>query len=243
MLIAGLASDSQSWQPIVEELSRHYLVILPDNRGAGRTTPQDVETSIQHIANDCVALLGHLGLPSATLLGHSMGGFVALECAIRYPERVSGLILAGTSAFSSARNNLLFRDWVSYLKSGLDSELWFRNLFYWLFSKRFFEDTKALTDAVRLAVEYPYPQSVIALEKQVNAIMEFNCQEHLSKIEAKTLIICGKEDLLFPPEDSIKVLQAIPRARAALIENAPHAIHVEYPQAFTDRILHFLSNG
>ncbi len=243
MLIAGLASDSQSWQPIVEELSRHYLVILPDNRGVGRTKPQDIETSIHHIANDCNALLGHLGLPSATLLGHSMGGFVALDCAIRYPERVSNLILAGTSAFNSVRNNLLFRDWALYLRYGLDSELWFRNLFYWILSKHFFEDSKTLDDAVRLAIEYPYPQSDIAFEKQVNAIMKFNCEEHLSNIEAKTLIMCGKEDLLFPPEDSIKVLQAIPRASVSLIENAAHSIHMENPKAFTDCILHFLSNG
>ena len=117
MLIAGRASDSQSWQPIVEELSQHYLVILPDNRGVGRTKPQDIETSIQQIADDCMALIGHLGLSSVTLLGHSMGGFVALDCAIRYPERVSQLILAGTSAFNSERNKALFQDWVSYLQS------------------------------------------------------------------------------------------------------------------------------
>ena len=69
MLIAGLASDSQSWLPIVEDLSRDFLVITLDNRGTGRTTPQDVETSIGHIAEDCMALVRHLGLSSVTLLG------------------------------------------------------------------------------------------------------------------------------------------------------------------------------
>ena len=86
MLISGLASDSQSWQPVLERLSRHYSVIIFDNRGVGRTKPQDPGISIPRIADDCVALIEHLGLPSAALLGHSMGGFVALDCAIRYPE-------------------------------------------------------------------------------------------------------------------------------------------------------------
>ena len=243
MLIAGLASDSQSWQPIVEELSQHYLVILPDNRGSGRTKPQDIETSIQHIADYCMALLGHLGLSSATLLGHSMGGFVALDCAIRYPAHVSKLILAGTSALNSDRNNSLFRDWVSYLRSGMGFEHWIRNLFYWIFSRRFFENRETLNDALRFAIEYSYPQSDVAFEKQVNAIQEFNCQEKLPGIKAKTLIISGKEDLLFSPEDSIRVLQAIPRTSVCLIEKAAHSVHMENPKAFTECVLHFLGNS
>ncbi|MFA6972048.1 MAG: alpha/beta hydrolase [Gallionella sp.] len=241
MFIAGLASDSQSWQPIVEELSLNYLVIRPDNRGAGRTKPQNIETSIQHIADDCIALIEYLGLSSVTLIGHSMGGFVALDCAIRYPEQVANLILAGTSAFNSERNNALFRDWVSDMRSGMDPERWFRNIFYWIFSKRLFENEETLNDAVRFAIEYPYPQSDIAFEKQVNAIRKFNCRKSLPGIKSNTLIVFGKEDLLFPPEESIKVLHAIPGARVSLIEDAAHAIHVENPNAFTDCVSHFLS--
>ena len=56
LLIAGLASDSQSWLPVVEELASYYQVILPDNRGVGRTEPQDVEISIKAIAEDCLAI-------------------------------------------------------------------------------------------------------------------------------------------------------------------------------------------
>ncbi len=242
MLIAGLASDSQSWQPIVEDLAQNYRVILPDNRGAGRTKPQDIETSIQHIADDCSALIEHLGLSPVTLLGHSMGGFVALDCAIRYPEHVSKLILAGTSAFNSERNNALFHDWTSYLGSGMDLERWFRNTFYWIFSRCFFENKETLSDAVRFAIEYPYPQSSIAFEKQVKAIKEFNCQKSLPSIKPKTLIIFGKEDLLFPPEENIKVLQAIPSTNVSLIANAAHSIHMENPKAFTDCVSYFLSN-
>lgn len=242
MLVSGLASDSQSWQPIIKDLSRHYCVIIPDNRGTGRTKPQDIETSIQKITDDCVSLIRYLGLSSVALLGHSMGGFVTLDCAIRYPKHVSKLILAGTSAFNSARNNALFSDWASYLESGMELESWFRNIFYWIFSKHFFEDNDALNDAVRFAVEYPYPQSSIAFTKQVNAIEEFGCLEELPNIRVKTLILCGNGDLLFPPEESIKVLQAIPGSTFSLIEDAAHSIHMENPKGFTDCILNFLSN-
>jgi pimeloyl-ACP methyl ester carboxylesterase len=243
MLVAGLGSDSQSWQPIIEDLSWHYRVIIPDNRGVGRTKPQEIETSIQQIADDCIALARYLGLLSVNLLGHSMGGFVALDCAIRYPECLSKLILAGTSAFNSPRNNALFLDWASYLESGMDLEHWFRNVFYWIFSERFFRNKGDFNDAVRFALEYPYPQSKIAFRKQVNAIKEFNCLESLPRITLETLIICGKEDLLFPYEESINVLQAIPKSVVSLIEDVAHSIHMENPNAFTNCVSNFLSNG
>jgi len=88
LLIAGLASDSQSWQPIIGELTSRCQVITVDNRGVGRTSPLDVETSVHTMATDCIALVKHLGLKSLNILGHSMGGFVAQECAIHYPEYV-----------------------------------------------------------------------------------------------------------------------------------------------------------
>ena len=124
----------------------------------------------------------------------------------------------------------------------MNLELWFRNIFYWIFSGRFFENKVALDAAMRFALEYPYPQSAVAFEKQVEAANLFNCKDSLAYIKQKTLIICGKEDLLFPPEDSINVLQAIPETGVAIIEDAAHSIHMENPGAFTDCVLHFLSN-
>jgi len=243
MLVAGLASDSQSWLPMLDALSQHYLVILPDNRGAGRTEPQDTENSIRHMADDCMALLDHLQLPSAALLGHSMGGFVAQDCAIRYPARVSRLILAATAPFNSERNNILFRDWVSYLKSGMNPEQWFRNLYYWILSRHFFTDRNKLADALQFALNYPYPQSETAFEKQVEAIAAFNCRNKLADIQAETLIICGKEDQLFPPEDSIRILQAIRNSSVRVIEDVAHSIPMESPGALADCILQFLDKG
>jgi len=242
LLIAGLASDSQSWLPIVEELSRNYMVITFDNRGVGRTKPQDVKTSIKDITEDCLALIKHLRLSSVNLLGHSMGGFVALDCAVRYPEYVSKLILAGTSAFNSERNNALFLDWISYLENEMNPELWFRNIFYWIFSKLFFEDKEALNTAVQFAIEYPYPQSNIAFKNQVKAIKGFNCREDLPNITSKTMIVCGKEDLLFPPEESFKVLQAIPGAICSIVEHAAHSMFVENPVEFINLVRNFLDN-
>jgi pimeloyl-ACP methyl ester carboxylesterase len=81
---------------------------------------------------------------------------VALDCAIRCPERVSRLILAATSAISCKRNNALLYDWFRYVESGMKPEYWFRNLFYWILSEDFFADEKRVEDAVQNAIADPY---------------------------------------------------------------------------------------
>jgi proline iminopeptidase len=125
----------------------------------------------------------------------------------------------------------------------MDLEHWFKNIFYWIFSKRLFENKEALNDALRAATEYPYSQSAIAFEKQVKVIKEFDCRTRLPDIKAETLIIYGKEDLLFPPEENIRVLQKIPKTHLSIIEDAAHAIHMENPGAFTESIYRFLNNS
>lgn len=243
LLIAGLASDSQSWQPVIEDLSQNILLITPDNRGTGRTQPQDVETSIHHIASDCIELIDHLNYSFVNVLGHSMGGFVAQDIAIRYPDHVDKLILAGTAALNSNHNNSLFSNWTSYLEAGMDLELWFQNLFYWIFTEDFFKNESAVNEAVRYAIEYPYPQSIKAFKNQVNAMMNYDCTEDLSKIKARTLVINGKEDLLYPPDTCLKLAQAIPHAASSLIDGAAHSIHIEQPQLFVQIVQEFVSNS
>lgn len=240
VLVAGLASDSQSWLPIVKKLSQHYRVIIFDNRGSGRTKPQDAKTSIQTMADDCIVLIRHLNLPHVHLLGHSMGGFIALDCAIRYPDYISKLILVGTSAFNPERNNALFLDWVSYQENGMCDPLWFRNIFYWIFSKHFFENPNTVETAIGLATKYPYPQTNIAFKNQVNAIKAFNCLKDLSHIKSETLVVFGKEDLLFTPRESSKILRSIPMVEFARIARAAHSVQTERPKAFADHILAFL---
>jgi pimeloyl-ACP methyl ester carboxylesterase len=241
MLIAGLASDSQSWFPALDNLARGCRVIAPDNRWVGRTRQPDEPVSISRMADDCLALADQLGLPTVSLLGHSMGGFVALECAARFPDRVDRLILAATSASASKRNTALLADWATAWESGLDRAAWFRGVFYWIFTPRFFENEAGVREAVRLAVEYPYPQTDAGFRRQVEAIAAYDGWERLSAITVPTLVLAGREDLLFPPGECARLAAAIAGARLEVIEGAAHSIHLEQPEAFTRSVLDFLS--
>ena len=240
LLVAGLAADGSYWLPAVDALAQRHTVVLVDNRGCGRTTPLGAPASVGAMADDCMALVRHLDLAPATLVGHSMGGMIAQACAARYPDEVDRLVLVATGARSSARNVDLFASWAS-LFPVIDRGLWFRNLFHWVFTPRFFADRKAVDALVQLASGYPYQQTAEALANQVRAIAAFDGTAALAGLRARTLVIAGSEDLLFPLAASAAFARSIPHATFAPVDGAAHSIPMEQPQAFAELVLEFLA--
>jgi pimeloyl-ACP methyl ester carboxylesterase len=238
--VAGLASDSQSWMPVVGPLAEHRRLVLFDNRGCGRSQPQDAASGIDAMAADCIALADHLGLERFDLLGHSMGGFVALTCALRHPERVHRLILANTAASSGARNDSLFADWAATLAGGMDPAVWFRNFFYWIFTPGFFARPDVVGEALRLALDYPHPQSPAGFSAQAAAMCGFDCRGRLAELRAPALALCAERDLIFPPDEALADLHAIPGAEVVVVPGQAHALHVEAPAQFLAPVLDFL---
>ena len=239
LLIGGLAADSQSWLPIVPLLATRCRVITCDNRGVGRTAPQDAPTSIKTMADDCVALVRHLGLNSLNVLGYSMGGFIAQDLATRHPDLVDRLVLASTAARNSRRNNDLFMDLAGALEQGAGAKAWYRNLFYWIFSAGFFDDRKTVEIALRMAITYPYPQSAAAFRGQVGAIAEFGGVP-LAQLRARTLVLGGTEDLLFPAPVCAAFAQSLPDAAWIPIADAAHCVYLEQPELFAQHVLDFV---
>jgi len=241
LLIAGLASDSRSWQPILSGLRDTFTLIVPDNRGAGRSC-QECLLSIDQIADDCHALIRSLGFERVNLLGHSMGGMAAMTYAARYPQALDKLVLVSAAAENSARNNLLFSDWATAYATGSDRAAWFRNIFFWIFTEPFFHDQRAVDLAVHGLLHDPWPQSPQAFRRQVEAIAEWNGADLLGRIAAPTRVITGDRDLLFPLENASRLVQLIADAHLVVIEEAAHSIHMEQPQAFLRSVADFLAS-
>jgi len=240
LLIAGLGGDSRSWVAALEDLSRDFMVIALDNRGAGRSTQLGIPVSISAMAADCIAVLDYLGLQSACLVGHSMGGLVALECAINYASRVSALVLAATTTKSSAKNNALFRAWAEDLQGGVATDQWLMEMFPWLFSARFLEDRQAVESSIRRVCNDRYAQAPEAFRSQVEAIADFNCSARITEIKAPTLILHGCEDLLFPASESVERLALISGARSMVLGKAAHLFPLEQPGEFCSAVRKFL---
>ncbi|HEX4358355.1 MAG TPA: alpha/beta fold hydrolase [Pseudonocardia sp.] len=96
VLIHGIGDSSATWEAIIPALARHHLVIAPDLLGHGRSDKPRADYSVAAYANGVRDLLGVLGVQRATLVGHSLGGGVAMQFAYQFPERTERLVLIGS---------------------------------------------------------------------------------------------------------------------------------------------------
>lgn len=243
LLVAGLASDVSSWQTVLPALSEHFRVIVVDNRGIGRSVPEDAPVSVDLMADDCAALIDHLGYGPVHVLGHSMGGFTALSLAARYPDRVKKLVLAATGEKSSFRNTLLFSDLADLYERGEDPAGFFRTVFYWIFSPAFFEDEGTVKGAVEFALSYPFPQAPVSFRNQVNAIAAFDGRNLAASVSAPALVLSAAEDLLFASSAGRELAEKLPRGKYLSVEGAAHSIHAEKPKEFAEAVVSFLKEG
>jgi pimeloyl-ACP methyl ester carboxylesterase len=242
LLIGGLGSDSSSWLGVVKELSLSFRVIVFDNRGCGRS---DIApgSSIRDMAEDAVKLLDFLKIEKAHILGHSMGGYIAQELAINYPERVNKLILESTAPVSSERNNALFEGIYSQLKNKGYSEDWFKNWTGWLFSPGLAADKYFVGTFIKNSVKYPYLQKPEGFKSQMEAIALFDARDRIKLIKAKTLVLEGENDILITPEEAKNLAENIPGSVFRLLDGAAHCIHIENPKLFTADVSRFLKKN
>ena len=239
ILVAGLAADNAFWMPSLDALAARHDVVMPDNRGAGRTAPLDASSGVPAMADDVIALADHLGLARFSIAGHSVGGMIALDCTIRHPARVDRLVLASSTACAATWNNDLFATW-SALFGLVERPLWFRNLFHWVLSPALLDNATAFDALVKLAATYPYQQTPAALANQVEAIARFDARAGLSSIAARTLVMAGTRDLVFRIDDAAALAESIPRGTFAPIAGAAHSFPIETPGEFTQRVVDFL---
>ena len=98
MLVHGFPLDSSSWNEIIPLLEDKFDIITPDLRGFGQSSTIESPYTISDMADDLAGLLDHLGVEKTAMAGHSMGGYVALAFAKKYPNRVNGLGLISSQA-------------------------------------------------------------------------------------------------------------------------------------------------
>lgn len=241
MLIAGLASDHASWGPVTPTLAKHFTLIMPDNRGAGQTRC-GAPISINAMADDIAALLDHLSIERAHVLGHSMGGIIAMKLAASAPKRIDRLVLAASCAQTQARAVSVVDNILALREAGAPQEHWLRAFFHWLFKPEFFENRNAVDAAIALSIAYPHAQSTENMRRQIDALRHYDASGLPAAIEAETLLLAGELDLMFSPHNIESAFSAAPKGRMTVLPGAAHSLHWDAPQAFCETVTGFLSN-
>ena len=237
LLIAGLASDVASWTPVRAALSARFRLVMPDNRGAGRTraTAGLRDLSVTTMAEDVIQLADHLGLAGCLVVGHSMGAAIAVEVALRRPALVGALVLAGAGE-RSARTDAVVTS-LAALHARLDAADWHRLLFPWLFAPAFFADPAMVDAAVAASVAYPHRPTSAMFAAQVAAVTR-----HAGPVATpaqRTLVLAGAEDILFPPESCRAFAARFAAARLEIVDGAAHSLFWDRPEAAARAVTDF----
>lgn len=243
LLVSGLGGPAVNWLFQVRDLSPRYQVITFDNRGVGETDMPDAPGySTAQLAEDARALLDHVGVPRAHVVGASMGGTIAMELAIRHPKRVRSLSLCCTWAEADGRFLHTIRSWMG-LAGTLSLEERFRHvLLPWIYSPAFLANQAAVEDGLKRALGYPFPTRGQAMERQGRGLLDWNGTrlKELARLRVPTLVLVGREDILTPPSFSRRLAALIPRARLKIIPGA-HGFFIEEAARFNRAILDFLA--
>jgi pimeloyl-ACP methyl ester carboxylesterase len=242
VMIMGLAGNLDWWDPqMISEFSKYFKLILFDNRGAGRSDMGQKPFSIKLFADDTAGLMDALGISKAHVLGFSMGGMIAQELVLNYPEKVEKLVLCST--FCGAKKGVLPPPQPVPLD---DLEANPRKVMEFMaraiFTEEFIKNNpQVFEDMVQRMLRAPISKE--AFLKQYYAIMEFDTYDRLPQIGVPTLILHGKKDILLPVENAIIMAQRIPKAKLIIFENAGHALAEEMDKVIS-AILNFLrENG
>jgi len=244
IMIMGLSGNIDWWDPrMILELSKNFKLVMFDNRGAGRTDISDKRYTIKLFADDTVGLMDALGIFRAHVFGISMGGMIAQELALNYPEKVEKLVLCSTNC-GGTKSVLASQKVLRMLmanRNTVSPEEIVRMTIPLLFTEDFI---KKNPDLVEIAIQQilKAPISNKAFMRQLHAIMEFGACNRLPQIRAPTLILHGKRDILVPPENGSILAEAIPNAKLVYFENSAHGL-IEETEKVIRVLLNFLTES
>jgi pimeloyl-ACP methyl ester carboxylesterase len=240
LLIMGLGASLETWVAQRAAFAARHRVILFDNRGAGASECPPPPWTVPDMAADAVGVLDVLGIARAHVLGVSMGGMIAQEMAIRWPERIDRLALAVSFGRPDPlrRAFLLFRRWARLQGADLVQE-GVANL-PWLVSPSVLNDPDRLERILAVVGTMPL-MLADAYSHQIDAILEHDTLARLGQVRAPTLVLAAAEDVLTPVGLSREIAAAIPGARLEILPRGAHAVQIEEPAAFNAAILDFLT--
>lgn len=226
--ITGFAISSEIFSPVIATYARDFDCIRYDNRGAGRSPAPWRVTSIPELAGDAVRLLDALGIDSAHIYGLSMGGMVAQELAIRFPDRVRALVLGGTSHGGPRAVPPSPKIAAALTSRGAPAALRAELVGRALFTQEFREREPDLAREY-LGLLGRHRTSARGLLSHLTASAYHDTRARLARISAPTLVLHGAQDELTPVANARQLAAGIPDAELRLV-TAGHAYLLEQPE-------------
>jgi pimeloyl-ACP methyl ester carboxylesterase len=253
ILIMGLGASHSGWFLQVPAFRKHFRVITYDARGVGLSRDSGEPYTMRTLADDAVAILDHLDIERSHVLGLSLGGMVAQEVAITYPDRVHKLVLAATTPGGREQEvapairkafgidpdaDLSAVDLADYAARGVDMKEVGA-----IITRLSFNNPLVPWALMKLAQRQGKPPLDAGADRQTQASATADTVDRLHLIQAPTLVITGAKDRIIAPGASEVLASRIPNSTLKLLKGAPHALNLESFRRFNRAVLRFLEAG
>ena len=234
VLLHGLGSSAEDWEFQLPAFAPRFRVIALNLRGFGGSARGSGRLSIPRFADDVWAQLQQLGVRRFHLVGHSMGGAVALQVALDHPQAVARMVI--TNSVPSFRPKTLQQHF----------EVWYRQIVMRLFGPA----RLARIGAMRM---YPGPEQQALRDKSaargarngrsylesLRALTRWSVVDRLRELTMPVLVVAAEHDY-FSREDMLQFAHGLPKGRFHLFEGTHHGLPLEAPQLFNPLVLKFL---
>jgi len=245
LVLNGFAATIADWDPsFIDRLASSNELILLDHRGMGGSTDDGRPFDIAQLADDAAHAMETLGFHRTSVLGWSMGGFVAQTLALQRPDRVNKLVLLSTDPGGTDADLASAPVWSQLIDTSGTPHEQARRLLFLLFpselAESFYREFGDIVVAARARL------SADLVNRQAEAIDRWHrngVANRLRKIGASALIAAGTEDIMIPPSNALKLVNAIPSAWLAQFPRGGHAFMAQYPRPLADLINRFLALG
>lgn len=241
VLLHAFPLDARMWDGVRVPLAARTRVIMPDQRGLGRSPLPDADTepTLDDAARDVLALLDKLELDRVVLGGCSMGGYLAMALLRAAPERVSGLVLIDTKASADTdearQNRAAMAERVEAEGVGFVADA----LLPGLLGETSRADRPEVVTTVREIIATQPPSGIAWAQRAMAARPD--SLETLRAADVPALVVFGEQDTLMPLEEANAMLDALPQAKLELIPAAGHLAPLEDPAAVAEAILSWLT--
>ncbi len=241
LMIHGAQGDQSMFAGMAATFSKNYRVLTFDQRGSGLSEKPDMPYSIAMLADDTAALMDHLKIATAHIIGVSMGGMIAQEFALRHPQKVRSLVLGCTTPGGPKSIRLGGAALTSaYSTAPMTPEERGKALAEAAFTKGYIaKHPEIVTSMIEARRNRPIDSA--AFPHRMKAAMEHDTYDRLGEIRCPTLVITGKDDALISWENSRLLSQHIKGAEEVILEPAGHCFWLEQPEQSNAAIAGFIS--